>query len=207
MKKTGLLKAVWFPIFLVRVIWAVSSGIPFRLLEIGSQIFPESSWGCWIRGLIYRPFLKKCGRNFQVALNAKLEHLHEIEVGNDVYIGHGSWVSGLRGGVCLDDEVMLGPFVKMIASNHRFENGSARFAKGQGEHISIGKGTWIASGAIVMAGVTVGESCLLAAGCVVTKDVPDHTIVMGVPARAIETTTDCQAAEKTSDSANRLGDV
>ncbi|MBN1505722.1 MAG: acyltransferase [Sedimentisphaerales bacterium] len=162
--------------------------MPLRLLEILGQLFPENACGCQIRGAFYRPFLKKCGRNFQVALHAKLEHLGGIEVGDDVYIGHGSWISGLRAGLILEDEVMLGPYVTIVSSDHSFVNGSARFAVGKGGRVKIGRGTWVASSVVVTAGVTVGQSCLLAAGAVVTKDVPDDTIVGGVPAREIGTT-------------------
>jgi maltose O-acetyltransferase len=176
------------PIAVVRITWALASGIPLRILEILGQLFPENSWGCKIRGAIYRPFLKKCGRNFQVALSAKLEHLSGIEVGNDVYIGHGSWISGLRGGVLLEDEVMLGPFVTMISSNHTFDNGSARFGNSEGGHIEIGFGTWIASGVTVTAGVRVGRSCLLAAGAVVTMDIANESVAGGVPAKIIGST-------------------
>lgn len=164
---------------------SLASGLPLRTLEIFGQAFPENAAGCRVRGALYRPFLKRCGRNFQVGLMAKLEHLEGIEVGNDVYVGHGSWLSGLRGGLVLEDEVMLGPFVRMISSNHTFENGSARFAPGQGGKIVIGRGTWIASGVAVLAGVNVGPSCLLAAGCVVTKDLEEGTVAGGVPARPI----------------------
>ena len=168
--------------------WSILKAMPMRLLEIFGQMFPENSWGCRVRGAFYRPFLKSCGRNFQVGLQAKLEHPAGIEVGHDVYIGHGSWVSGLRGGVVLHDEVMLGPFVRMISSNHTFQNGSARFAPGAPGRIEIGRGTWIAGGATVVAGVTVGPSCLLAAGCVVTKDVDEGMCVGGIPARTIGNT-------------------
>ena len=164
---------------------SILKAMPMRLLEIFGQLFPENSWGCRVRGAFYRPFLKSCGRNFQVGLQAKLEHPASIEIGDDVYIGHGSWVSGLRGGVALHAEVMLGPFVRMISSNHTFQNGSARFAPGAPGRIEIGRGTWIAGGATVVAGVTVGPSCLLAAGCVVTQDVEAGMSVGGIPARVI----------------------
>jgi len=156
-----------------------------RLAELTGQLFPENPTGCKMRGYLYRPFLKSCGKDFQVGLQAKLEHAAGIEVGDHVYIGHGSWISGLRGGVQLQDEVMLGPFVRMVSSNHTFANGSARFAPGEGGRIVVGKGTWIAGGATVVAGVEVGESCLLAAGCVVTKDVEAGSIVGGIPARVL----------------------
>lgn len=174
----------------IMIPWAIFSGMPMRVLELFGQIFPDNSWGCRIRGTFYRPFMKSCGKNFQVALQAKLEHPKEIEVGENVYIGHGSWISGLRGGVCFEDEVMLGPFVRMVSSNHTFRNGSARFAPGEGGRIVIKKGTWVAGGVTVLAGVSVGVSCLLAAGCVVTENVDDGLCVGGIPAKAIGKTGD-----------------
>ena len=161
------------------------SELILRFLELLGQLFPESEWGCKVRGLIYKPFLKKCGKNFQIALSAKLEHCKNIEIGSDVYIGHGSWISGIRGGIKLEDEVMIGPLVCMVSSNHRFKNGSARFVEGVGGKIVIGRGTWIAANVTVTAGVSVGSSCLLAAGSVVTKDVSNGAMVGGVPAKEI----------------------
>lgn len=157
-----------------------------RILELIGQCFPEDTRGCKIRGLIYRPFLKKCGRNFQVGLGAKLEHPGNIVVGNDVYIGHGCWISGIRGGIILEDEVMLGPFVKMVSSNHTKLNNSYRFGPGIPGKIRIGRGSWIAANAVLTAGVAIGECCLIAAGSVVTKNQEAFTIVGGVPAKRLK---------------------
>lgn len=176
------------------VLWALLRGMPLRFLELLGQCFPENTWGCKIRGALYRPFLKRCGRDFQVALHAKLEHPGGIEVGHHVYIGHGAWLSGLRGGIVLHDEVMTGPFVSMVSSNHTFHDGSARFGKGKGGAIEIGAGTWVAAGVTVTAGVTVGKACLLAAGAVITKDVPEGAIAAGVPAKVIGTTDQLEEA-------------
>ncbi len=168
-------------IFIVELILSLRY-LPLRLIEIVGQVFPENSNGCAIRGLLYKPFLKSTGRNLQIGLNVKLEHLNNITIGNDVYIGHGSWISGLRGGIILEDEVMIGPYVKMVSSNHTFENGSARFAPGIGGEIKIGYGTWIASGVTITAGVEVGRGSLLAASTVVTKNIPEDSIAAGIPA-------------------------
>ena len=178
-------KLVRIPLTLLNLLIKLSLGVAFRILELIGQTFPPDAWGCRARGLIYKPFMKSCGRNFQVGLSAKLEHLHMIEAGDDVYIGHGSWISGLRGGLELEDEVMLGPYVCIISSNHQFVDGSARFPQGVGGKIKIGSGTWIASGATVVAGVSIGRGCLIAAGCVVTKNVPDEAIVGGVPGKLL----------------------
>ena len=109
--------------FILKVKICVSRGVFFlgkcffRWLELFTNIFPEDSTGCKIRGALYKPFLKKCGKNFQVGIGAKLEHLSSIEIGDDVYIGHGCWLSGLRGGIELKDQAMLGPFVVIVSSN------------------------------------------------------------------------------------------
>lgn len=157
----------------------------FRILELFGQIFPEDSRGCRIRGLIHYPFLGKCGKNFQVGIGAKLEHLQKIEIGNDVYIGHGCWISGIRGGITLQDQVMIGPQVKIISSNHTPIKNSFRFGPGIGSHITVGKGTWIAANVVITAGVNIGECCLIAAGSVVTKDFDSFSIIGGIPAKVI----------------------
>ena len=177
---------------LTKIAVSIIKGLPLRWIELFGQLLPENTWSCCIRGFCYKPFLKKCGKNFQVGLNAKLEHLKNIEVGNDVYIGHNCWISGVRGGITFSDEVMLGPFVVIVSSDHMFKSGSARFAEGRPGHITIGRGVWIGSGVTVTAGVTVGPSSLLAAGAVVTKDVPEGTIVGGVPAKPIGKTEDLE---------------
>ncbi len=170
---------------LVRAVKETVLRLPQRLCELIGQFFPETPLGCQMRGLLLRPFLKRCGRNFQVALGAKIEHGYNIEVGDHVYIGHGSWVSGIYGGIVLENEVMTGPFVAMVSSNHTFVDGSARFGPPSPARIVIGAGTWIAARVTITAGVRVGHSCLLAAGAVVCKDVPDGMCVGGVPAKLI----------------------
>jgi hypothetical protein len=54
-----------------------------------------------------------------------------------------------------------------------------------GRNLRFGRGAWIAAGAIVLQGVTVGDDAVVAAGAVVTKDVPPRTLVAGVPARVV----------------------
>jgi|GEM_PF-4391781 len=77
-----------------------------------------------------------------------------------------------------------------LTGRHEFENGElkqprSRQVPSSGYDIRVGKGCWIASGAIILGGVTIGNHCLVAAGAVVTHDVPDYAIVAGVPARMI----------------------
>ncbi|QZT37223.1 acyltransferase [Halosquirtibacter xylanolyticus] len=156
-----------------------------RFLEVLGGFFPETSLGCKIRGCIYRPFLKNCGANFQVALNVKFENLNKINIGNNVYVGYGSWINGHKDGVTLCDEVMLGPYVTLVANNHSFLDNSYRFGKGSGGEIKIGSGTWLAAKSTVTAGVVIGKGVLVGANSVVTKDIKDNFVVGGVPAKMI----------------------
>lgn len=170
----------------IKFIFSVINKFPLRLIELLGQIFPENSSGCRIRGLMYKPFLKECGSNFQVGLSVKLEFCNNIKIGKDVYIGHGCWLSGLNGGLEFEDEVMLGPGVKMVSSNHSFLKGSSRFAPSDGKLIKIKRGSWLASNVLITSGVEIGESCLVAAGAVVTKSQPANSVIAGVPANVIK---------------------
>lgn len=156
-----------------------------RWLELTGQLFPEDARGCRMRGALYKLFLKKCGKNFQVGIGVKLECLMNIEVGDDVYIGHGCWINGGKAGVIFGNEVMLGPYVTMVSGNHTIKDGSYRYCSSEGKKITIGDGTWIAAKATVVAGVTIGRSCLIAANAVVCRDVEMNIIVGGVPAKTI----------------------
>ena len=86
-----------------------------------------------------------------------------------------------RGGITLDDDVFIGPGVKLVTENHPEDPALRRNVYTRPIHLK--RKAWIGAGAIILPGVTVGENSIVAAGAVVTKDVPDNTIVAGVPAR------------------------
>jgi acetyltransferase-like isoleucine patch superfamily enzyme len=107
----------------------------------------------------------------------------EIRVGRNVFVNQNCTFYDL-GGLDIADEVMVGPNVSLITAGHPLEP-SRRRAATIGKPIVIEKGVWIAAGATVIGGVTVGESSVIAAGSVVTKDVPPNSLVGGNPARLI----------------------
>lgn len=157
-----------------------------RILEVIGQLLPENKFGCQVRGLMYKPFLRSCGNNFQVALNVKLENLKKISVGDNVYIGYGSWLNGHSKGIILEDNVMLGPYVTIVANNHTNECGSFRFGKGEGETIIVDRNVWLASKVSVISGSYIGKDSLIAANSVVVKDVYSNSLYAGIPAKKIK---------------------
>ena len=108
---------------------------------------------------------------------------NEIRVGQNVFVNQNCTFYDL-GGLDIADDVMIGPNVSIITAGHPLEP-SQRRAATIGNPIVIEKGVWIAAGATIIGGVTVGQNSVVAAGSVVTRDVPPNTLVGGNPARVI----------------------
>ncbi|GLS24049.1 nodulation protein L [Labrys miyagiensis] len=112
----------------------------------------------------------------------------DIRVGRNVFVNQNCTFYDL-GGLDIADDVMIGPNVSIITSGHPLAP-SQRRAFVTAKPIVIGRNVWIAAGATIIGGVTVGENSVVAAGSVVTKDVPPNTLVGGNPARVIRSIAD-----------------
>jgi len=108
---------------------------------------------------------------------------NEIRVGRSVFVNQNCTFYDL-GGLDIADEVMIGPNVSIITTGHPLEPSQRRTVT-IGKPIVIGRNVWIAAGATIIGGVTVGENSVVAAGSVVTRDVPANTFVGGNPANVI----------------------
>jgi acetyltransferase-like isoleucine patch superfamily enzyme len=88
------------------------------------------------------------------------------------------------GGITIDDQVMLAPKVSLLSEGHPVAaNNRQTLTAGR---IHIKRNAWIGANATILQGVTVGENAVVAAGAVVTKDVPANTVVGGIPAKHIK---------------------
>lgn len=106
-----------------------------------------------------------------------------IRVGRNVFVNQNCTFYDL-GGLEIGDDVLIGPNVSLITSGHPLAP-SQRRAAVVAKPIVIERNVWIAAGATVIGGVTVGENSVVGAGSVVTKDVPPNTFVGGNPAQVI----------------------
>lgn len=137
-----------------------------------------------LRGWLARWSLAGCGPDFQLASGVRVTYPNRVRVGRSVYIAPGCWIQGI-GGVTLEDEVMLGPYTILASNNHTKRDGSYRFGPPSAAPIRLGRGAWTGGHVVVTAGVSIGAGAACAAGAVVTRDVPDHATVGGVPAREL----------------------
>lgn len=106
------------------------------------------------------------------------------KIGKNVFINFDCVFLDL-GGITIEDNVLIAPKVSLLSEGHPLSP-TERQALIPG-HIHIKKGAWIGAGATILPGVTVGENAIVAAGAVVSKDVPDNTVVGGIPAKIIKT--------------------
>ena len=107
----------------------------------------------------------------------------DTRVGRNVFVNQNCTFYDL-GGLDIADDVMIGPNVSLITSGHPLEPSRRRDAV-TAKPIAIGRNVWIGAGATIIGGVSVGENSVVAAGSVITKDIPPNTLVGGNPARVI----------------------
>jgi acetyltransferase-like isoleucine patch superfamily enzyme len=103
-----------------------------------------------------------------------------IRLGRNIFINHACSFLDL-GGITIEDDVMIAPRVNITSENHPVETANRKTLVPSA--VIIKRNAWIGTAASVMPGVTVGENAVVAAGAVVTKDVPENTVVAGVPAK------------------------
>ena len=109
-----------------------------------------------------------------------------IKIGRETFVGESVVIRG-QGGVTIGNSVLIAPHAKILAVNHTFTD-STRPVLEQGitgQGIVVEDGAWIGAGAAVLDGVRVGRGAVVGANAVVTKDVPPHTLAVGIPARVV----------------------
>lgn len=106
-----------------------------------------------------------------------------VRIGKNVFINFNCTLLDL-GGITIEDGVMLAPNVNLLTEGHPLDPLQRHYLVAQ--PILIKKNAWIGANATILSGVTIGEYAVVAAGAVVTDDVPDNVVVGGIPAKIIK---------------------
>lgn len=136
-----------------------------------------------IRRFLVKNFVNKAGKKIRIKRNADVGMY--IELGNYSELGTNCII---QSNTFIGDNVIMGPDVKIYTKNHKFDRLDLPI-QDQGhteEKTVIGNDVWLGANVIVLPGVTIGNHVVVAAGAVVTKDIPDYAIVGGIPAKILK---------------------
>jgi maltose O-acetyltransferase len=87
--------------------------------------------------------------------------------------------------ITIGEDVQIGPYVQLLTPTHPLEPGPRREKWEAAEPIAIGDNAWLGGGVVVCPGVTIGADTVVGAGAVVTQDLPEGVLAVGVPARVV----------------------
>lgn len=148
----------------------------------GGDLFPQS-----LRNLVFRVLLKEYGHGSTIDYKTYIRYPSHVRIGQGSVINRGCRL--FASFHCKDVEISIGnhvavgPGVYFLAAGHDYSRLDLPDTAGS---ITVGDYVWIGARSIILQGVTIGEGAVVAAGAVVTRDVPPYTVVAGVPARALK---------------------
>ncbi len=135
-----------------------------------------------IRHFYYRKILRiKLGRYSSIHMGVFINK-NNIVIGENCAINRKCYLDG-RGGIYIGDNVSISPEVQLITADHDIDSEYFEYNE---RPIYINDYVWIGTRAIILPGVTIGKGSVIAAGSVVTKDVPPYCVYGGVPAKYIK---------------------
>ncbi len=169
---------------LTNLLYQIRWVLPLWFVGLLTDWLPTNRYTIRLRGLLATPFVGHVGRNFQLGPNVHILSSHNLRIGNHVYIATGCWLNCL-GGLTIEDEVLLAPYVVISTLQHGFVDGSVRFGGSIAAPVTIGKGSWLAAHVCVKCGVKIGKGNVVGANSCVVKDTPDRKVIGGVPGRVI----------------------
>ena len=167
--------------------WTKGKKILFILYKITASWLPisqRSKFAKAMRAFWAKRILAKSGNNINVERGAIFDPA--VSVGNNSGIGINCEVYGP---VSIGDDVMMGPECVIYTSGHKFDRTDVPImlqGSTEKEPVVIGDDVWIGRRVMIMPGVKIGNGCIIGAGAVVTKDIPDYSVAGGVPAKIVK---------------------
>ncbi|MCD2422173.1 sugar O-acetyltransferase [Niabella pedocola] len=148
------------------------------LVQINNSADPAE-----IRDLLSRITNSEIDESVAVFTPLYINYGKHTRIGKNVFINFGCTFLDL-GGITIEDNVQIAPQVCLLSEGHPVAPENRHYLTVG--HIHIKKNAWIGANATILPGVTIGENAIVAAGAVVSKDVPDNTIVGGIPAKILK---------------------
>lgn len=144
--------------------------------------------GFGLRWLLYKGCFRRLAGFCWIYPGARLAHTYGMTVGRNLHVNAGAYLYG-RGGLTIGDDVLIGPNVVVVTSQHRFDDPRVPmvYLGQRPEAVTIGNDVWLGANAVVLPGVRIADGTIVSAGAVVTHDTQPYDIVGGVPARSIGT--------------------
>jgi acetyltransferase-like isoleucine patch superfamily enzyme len=151
----------------------------FQVRQAIALFFTDNVWGIMHLGAY--------GKSTNVRPSASLANSHNIFLGENVHVQRHVYIwAGKNSKITIGDNTIIGPGSFITSDNHGTRrNQLIREQPGNEQDIIIGSDVWLGAYSIVLAGVTIGDGAVIAAGSVVTRNIIPYTIVAGVPAKEI----------------------
>lgn len=166
------------------------------------KIFNLTSWlpdgllTAKLRNILVKRAVEVCGNGVRVGQGAKINT--RLRIGNRVLLGP-NMRTMCYGNLVIKDDVLIGPDVTFIDTNHSFNSIDIPISRQGYSHsrpIIIEQGAWIGTKVTILPGVTIGKGAIVSAGAVVNRDVPPFSIAGGVPAKFLKNRTNVSGTKK-----------
>lgn len=156
--------------------------------------FPVRIWNRFIKMPIIKISLGSCGKNVQFGIGFQAYGIQNILLGDDIAFGADNTLMCAKAKIKIGNHVMTGPGVTFITGGHRYDIvgrtmksiGNDEKLPENDQDIVLEGDNWIGANSTILKGVTIGKGAIVAAGAVVTQNVPEFSIVGGVPAKVIK---------------------
>lgn len=156
------------------------------MVQVVMQILPHFPAFNGFKAFLMRSRGASVGKRCKFFQGIWMDRFRDVSLGDDVSLAVGICMV-TSGGIRIGHRAMIGYKTVILSVNHAVPEGRApmRFSGAENRQVTIGDDAWIGANATIMPGVTIGTGAIIGAGSVVTNDIPEYAVAVGVPARVL----------------------